>query len=245
MEPDLKNRLNSWTDQERILAVKKIFNTITPRYDLLNRIMSARQDVRWRRFTVSKLPKHVKHVLDVATGTGDLAIDLARLRPDLTVCGVDFVESMMRYAIEKTQSANLTNRINYVAGDALHLPFGDAEFDAITIAFGLRNIPDRLSAIKEMARVIKPGGKLFILEMTFPRNLRLKKFFTWYLNTIIPILGSVLSGNKAAYTYLPDSIQDFLHPDELTDLFNRAAIKFEHAYPLMFGLTYLHEATIP
>ncbi len=246
MQSGLDNKpLKSWTERERIERVKKIFGAITPSYDLLNRIMSARQDVRWRRFAVSKLPPQSRRVLDVATGTGDLAIQMATKREDMQVFGVDFVESMMRRAVEKTRTRGLEGRITYSAGDALKLPFRDNEFDAATIAFGLRNIPDRLAAIIEMARVVRPGGKLLVLEMTFPRNTKLRKFFTWYLNTVIPILGSLISGDRAAYTYLPDSIQNFLSPDELAGLFDQAGLNFGKAHSMMFGLTYLHEGVIP
>ncbi len=245
MEPTLNNKpLKSWSPEERIGAVKTIFNTITPHYDLLNRIMSGRRDVAWRRFAVKRLPEHVTRVLDVATGTGDLAIEIAEQRPHVEVVGADFIEKMMRVAQTKTAGKNLASRIKFVAGDANRLPFKDKEFDSATIAFGLRNIPDRLAAIKEISRVIKPSGKLIVLEMTFPSNLRLRRFFTWYLNKMIPILGGAISGNFKAYRYLPDSIQDFLSPEELTILFEKAGLRSVKTFPLTFGLTYVHEGVI-
>ncbi|MBI5250928.1 MAG: bifunctional demethylmenaquinone methyltransferase/2-methoxy-6-polyprenyl-1,4-benzoquinol methylase UbiE [Desulfomonile tiedjei] len=244
MEPAINNKpLKQWTDEERVTAVKRIFNAISPRYDLLNRIMSGRQDIRWRRFAVSRLPGHAKTALDVATGTGDLAIDIATVG-EIEVFGVDFVEQMMRFAVEKTETRKLSGRITYAAADALHLPFPDNTFDAATMAFGIRNMPDRLSALKEMARVVKSGGKVIVLEMTFPRNLRLRRFFTWYLNNVIPVLGGIISGNRSAYRYLPDSIQDFLHPDDLAALFQKAGLHSISEFPLTFGLTYLHEGYV-
>ncbi len=246
MEPSLEKKpLKAWSDQERIQAVKQIFNTITPNYDLLNHIMSARQDIKWRRVTANRIPQDAVNVLDIATGTGDLALAIAQSRPKTRIFGVDFVEAMMRQAVEKTRGRGLLSRVSYSAGDAMALPFRDGMFDAASMAFGLRNMPDRPSAIKEMVRVVKPGGKILILEMTFPRSFKLRQFFTWYLNKIIPILGSAISGNRAAYTYLPDSIQDFLHPDDLTALFNEAGIVDIHTRPFMFGLTYLHEGRVP
>jgi demethylmenaquinone methyltransferase / 2-methoxy-6-polyprenyl-1,4-benzoquinol methylase len=245
MEPALNNKpLKQWSDEERITAVKGIFKAISPRYDLLNRVMSGRQDVRWRRLAVSRIPAEAKRVLDVATGTGDLAIDIASAG-EREVVGADFVENMMRYAVEKTEARDLSGRIAYAAADALHLPFPDQIFDAATMAFGIRNMPDRLSALKEMARVVKPGGKVLVLEMTFPRNLRLRRFFTWYLNNVIPVIGGLISGNSKAYRYLPDSIQDFLHPDDLAALFEKAGLQSVRAFPLTFGLTYLHEGCVP
>ncbi len=245
MEPALKSKpLKSWSPDERISAVKTIFNTITPHYDLLNRIMSGRRDVSWRRFAVKRLPPDVKRVLDVATGTGDLAIEIATQRSQVEVTGADFVEKMMRLARVKTSEKNLGSQIQYVAGDATRLPFADNEFDSATIAFGLRNIPDRLSAIKEISRVVKPSGKIIVLEMTFPANLKLRSFFTWYLNRMIPLLGGLISGNRKAYRYLPDSIQDFLSPDELTGLFEQAGLHSVKTFPLTFGLTYVHEGVV-
>lgn len=246
MEPAVSHKpINKWTEQERITAVKRIFNTITPHYDLLNRIMSSRRDVGWRRFAVKRIPKAAKKVLDVATGTGDLALDLADQRPDVEVTGVDFVEKMLRQAEAKTSKRALDGRIRFAVGDATRLPFADHEFDASMIAFGIRNIPDRLKALQEMVRVVKPGGKVLVLEMTFPRNLRLRAFFTWYLNHVIPVVGGLISGNSSAYRYLPDSIQDFLHPDQLADLFQNAGLRSVEEFPLTFGLTYLHEGLVP
>lgn len=245
MEPALDNKpLKNWTDRERIQVVKYIFNTISPRYDLLNRIMSGRQDVRWRRFTARRIPESAKRILDVATGTGDLAIDIAGLRPDVQVYGADFVPKMMELAQKKTREALLDGRIVYTAGDAMALPFKTDEFDAATMAFGIRNMPDRLSVLKEISRVVKPGGKIFVLEMTFPKSLRLRRFFTWYLNNVIPLIGGIISGNRKAYRYLPDSIQDFLHPDQLTSFFQEADLRDIKSFPLTFGLTYLHEGTV-
>jgi demethylmenaquinone methyltransferase/2-methoxy-6-polyprenyl-1,4-benzoquinol methylase len=246
MEKNVSQKpLKDWTKEERISAVKTIFNTITPNYDLLNRIMSARQDVRWRKLAVRRIPQDVELVLDVATGTGDLAIAMAESRPGASIIGLDFVEKMMRIAQEKTGKHQLINRISYTAGDALHLPFMDAQFDVVTAAFGLRNMPDRMTPISEMRRVLKPGGKLLILEMTFPKNLKLRKFFAWYLNHMIPIIGGAISGDWKAYRYLPDSIQDFLDPEELTKLFEKAGLTKVKTYPMTLGLTYLHEGIAP
>ncbi len=245
METDVDNKpISQWTSQERVGVVKEIFNTVTPHYDLLNRLMSARQDVRWRRFAARRIPREARNALDVATGTGDLAIDMATAGGELRVIGVDFVERMMRLGREKTSRRNLTRLISFTAADALMLPFDDNQFDAATIAFGIRNIPDRRSALKEMARVVRPGGKVIVLEMTFPRNMRLRRFFRWYLNNVMPVVGRLISGNSRAYRYLPDSIQDFLHPDQLSTLFEEAGLKSVKAFPLTFGITYLHEGIV-
>ncbi len=236
--------IETWTEEERIAVVKRIFNTVTPHYDLLNRLMSARRDVRWRRFTMKRIPKDARLVLDVATGTGDLAIEIAG---NLTaqVVGADFVPKMMEVAKEKTSKQDLSQRISYVAADANTLPFPSRVFDVATMAFGLRNIPNPKTALAEMARVVKSGGKVMVLEMTFPRNMKLRWFFQWYLNNVIPLVGRIISGDAGAYTYLPDSIQHFLHPDELTALYKEVGLVSVKAFPLTFGLTYLHEGVIP
>ncbi|MEW5922542.1 MAG: bifunctional demethylmenaquinone methyltransferase/2-methoxy-6-polyprenyl-1,4-benzoquinol methylase UbiE [Candidatus Zixiibacteriota bacterium] len=245
MELNANNKpLNEWSEKERISAVKKIFNTITPRYDLLNHVLSGCQDIRWRKFTTRHLPSDAKHVLDVATGTGDLAIAMARKRPSLSVTGVDFVQAMMALAISKTERAGLTSQIDFIAGDAMQLPLGENRFDAATVAFGFRNIPDRIGALREMSRVVKPGGKILVLEMTLPRGTRSSRFFKWYLKNVVPRVGRLISGNGSAYDYLSESIEDFLRPDELTSYFEKAGLVNIKTYPLTFGITYLHEGIV-
>jgi len=166
------------------------------------------------------------------------------MRPDINVTGIDFVKEMLDLAVEKTKNKIPTAKIEYIVSDALELPFEDNRFDAATIAFGMRNIPEKMDALLEMARVVKPGGKVMVLEMTFPRNIKLRKFFHWYLNNTLPVLGKVIARNRDAYNYLAESIQDFLHPDELTSLFKQAGLNDIKDYPLTFGITYLHEGVV-
>ncbi len=237
--------LRQWSDPEKIAAVKQIFNDVTPYYDRMNHLLSARRDISWRRFAIRRLPKFTARVLDVATGTGDVALDMIRLRPQLEVVGVDFVRKMLDKAVEKTQELDAKHRIRYLTADALSLPFPDNQFDAATIAFGLRNIPDRSAAIREMARVVRPGGKVITVEMTFPKNLKLRRFFFWYLNRAIPLLGKFIAGNHDAYRYLSASIQDFIHPDVLSGIFTEAGLIQVRAFPLTLGITYLHEGIVP
>ena len=243
MSSNLKDsHISEWTVEEKISAVKTIFTSITPKYDRMNHILSAGQDIGWRKFMVKRLPQDAAKVIDVATGTGDVAIDIKTRRPEIDVFGADFVLDMMNAAEIKTAKRQL--RIDYTGGNAMCLPFKDDTFDAATIAFGLRNIPDRLGAIKEMARVVKPGGKVLTLEMTFPKNLRMRKFFYWYLNKIIPRLGAIIARDPKAYRYLADSIQDFIHPDVLTEIFSEAGLRDVKEFPLTMGITYLHEGIV-
>ncbi|MFZ2800051.1 MAG: ubiquinone/menaquinone biosynthesis methyltransferase, partial [Syntrophorhabdus sp.] len=167
------------TEKERVGMVKEIFSTITPRYDFLNHFLSLRRDMAWRRFAIKKMHFFkTKQLLDIACGTGDLSVDAAQKYPDITVCGVDFVSEMIRAGQKKINREGLTKRIQFMTGDALHLPFRDNTFDVAAMAFGIRNIPDRQGALREMRRVIVPGGQIMILEMTFTRN----RFFQIFYN---------------------------------------------------------------
>jgi len=208
----------------------------------MNHILSAGQDILWRKFAVRRLPEDAEYILDIATGTGDLLFEMNKLRPQSCIIGLDFVTEMMDLALSKAAARKLT--LILIAGDAMKLPFPDNTFDASTIAFGLRNIPDRKAAVKEMARVVKVGGKVTTLEMTFPKNLKMRQFFNWYLNIIIPFLGKMIARNGEAYSYLKDSIQGFLHPDELSELLIEVGLINVKSYPLSLGITYFHEGTV-
>ena len=229
------------TEKERVGMVKEIFSTITPRYDFLNHFLSLRRDIAWRRFAINKMRFFkTKRFLDIACGTGDLSIDAARKHPEITVNGVDFVPEMIQVGREKVYQERLSERIQFMAGDALHLPFQDNTFDVAAMAFGIRNIPDRQGALREMLRVIVPGGQIMILEMTFTRNRFFQVFYNIYLNHILPRLARRFSSNPAAYRYLADSIMNFPTPDEFTALMEDVGIENVDAYSLTFGVTYLH-----
>jgi demethylmenaquinone methyltransferase / 2-methoxy-6-polyprenyl-1,4-benzoquinol methylase len=232
------------SEGERVGMVKEIFSTITPRYDFLNHFLSLRRDIAWRRFTVKKMHFfNTKRFLDVACGTGDLSIDAVRRHPAINVSGVDFVHEMIQVGCKKIDQEKLTGRIRFMTGDALHLPFRDNTFDVAAMAFGIRNIPDRQGALREMLRVIVPGGQVMILEMTFTRNPLFRVFYNIYLNYILPCLARRFSSNPAAYHYLADSIMNFPTPDEFTALMEGVGIEKVAAYSLTFGVTYLHVGT--
>jgi len=237
--------LTDWGEKERIENVRYIFNHIVPQYDLMNHILTAGLDIRWRKFTAKRMTPEAEKILDVATGTGDLAIAFARRAQEAQVCGLDFSRRMMEEGVRKVNKRRLNSQITFFEGNARALPYQDGSFDAAAAAFGLRNIPDKNQVLREMRRVVKPGGKVLILEMTFPRNLKLRKFFLWYFKNVIPRLGRILAGNQAAYQYLPDSIQDFLRPEELTKLFKEAGLENIREFSMAGGITYLHEGTVP
>ena len=190
-------------------GVRRMFDRIAPVYDAMNRTMTAGLDRRWRRITVDEVVKPGDRVLDVCCGTGDLAI-AARDHRAGEVVGLDFSEAMLERARRKAPD------LEWVRGDALELPFGDASFDAATVGFGVRNVEDLGLALRELRRVLRPGGRLGILEITEPQG-RLAPFYRVWFDLAIPKLGRVLPGGDA-YTYLPASVRRFPHPEALADL---------------------------
>ena len=185
-----------------------MFDRIAPVYDLMNRIMTAGLDQRWRRATVRAVVRPEDRVLDAACGTGDLAI--AAARTGATVTGLDFSERMLERAHRKAPD------IDWVRGDMLALPFADQSFDSATVGFGVRNVADLELALAELHRVLRPGGRLGILEITRPSGW-LRFFYSLWFDRIVPLLGKILPGGDA-YTYLPASVRRFPGPDELAKL---------------------------
>jgi demethylmenaquinone methyltransferase/2-methoxy-6-polyprenyl-1,4-benzoquinol methylase len=198
---------------EHARAVRDMFAGIAGRYDLLNHVLSVNIDKRWRRLVRRKLEDILQRddaaVLDVACGTGDLSIELKR-GSKADVIGSDFCRPMLSIAGEKSRELSLD--IPYVEGDALNLPFIDSRFDALTIAFGLRNLASFSDGLKELHRVLKPGGKLVILEFSTPVVPGFRGLFRFYFTRVLPRIGGIVSGSRGAYEYLPDSVSRF--PDQ-------------------------------
>lgn len=234
------------TDAERIRTVQEIFSTVTGQYDFLNHFLSLRRDIAWRRFTVRKMRFFKTHrFLDVATGTADLAIEAARHHPSIHTAGLDFVQAMIDLGRTKIERSGFSDRIRILRGDALTLPFPDGCFDIAAVAFGIRNIPDRPRALQEMKRVVVPGGRVMVLEMTFPRNTLFQGFYSLYLHRILPGLARVFSGNPAAYEYLGDSIANFPDPETFAREMEESGLTSIEKYSLDFGITYLHSGLNP
>ena len=228
------------TDAERIDMVKDIFSTVTGSYDFLNHFLSLRQDIGWRRFSVRKMHFFDTYrLLDIAAGTADLTIEAARKCPSIQVAGLDFIQEMIGIGRIKIEKEALSDRVQLLQGDALDLPFSDKSFDAASIAFGIRNIPDKIRALKEMERVVVPGGQVIILEMASPRNRYVKRTYHSYLNRILPRLAKAFSRNPAAYHYLADSIIHFPPPEIFRGMMEEAGITKVEIYSLTFGITYL------
>ena len=233
--------VNRVTDAQRIGMVKEIFSTITVKYDFLNHFLSLRRDVAWRRFAVKKMWFFQTYrFLDVATGTCDLAIEAALHYRDIQVVGLDFVQEMMELGKKKIAGKELWPRIKMLTGDALNIPFPSNSFDVAGIAFGIRNIPDKTRALKEMMRVVVPGGQVMVLEMTSPKTRFFKGVYHIYLSKILPYLARAFSSNPNAYYYLGDSIMNFIAPHDFAHLMEQAGLVGVEMYPLTLGVTYLH-----
>jgi demethylmenaquinone methyltransferase / 2-methoxy-6-polyprenyl-1,4-benzoquinol methylase len=211
-------------------SVRGMFDRIAPVYDLMNHVMTAGLDRRWRKLAVQEVVWPGDRVLDACCGTGDLAVEAERRGG--RVVGLDFSERMLERARKKSGA------IEWVQGDALALPFGDGEFDAATVGFGVRNLADLEGGLRELARVLRPGGKLAVLEITRPRGI-LKPFFRLWFDVFVPLLGRVLPGGEA-YTYLPASVRRFPGPEDLTALFERAGFADVRFRLLGGGIVALH-----
>lgn len=220
-----------------------MFDAIAPRYDLLNRVISLGVDQRWRRATVKALALGENpRVLDLATGTADLAILTARTHRDATVTGLDPSRNMLAVGREKLAAKGLSDRVTLVEGDAEHLPFEDKSFDGITMAFGIRNVPDRPAALREMARVTRPGGRIAILELADPKKGILSSFARFHIHTVVPWVGAALSGARE-YRYLHESIAAFPPAERFSEIMREAGLDVIEARPFTFGVVTLYVAT--
>jgi demethylmenaquinone methyltransferase / 2-methoxy-6-polyprenyl-1,4-benzoquinol methylase len=216
-------------------SVRRMFDRIAPVYDAMNHVMTAGLDRRWRKLAAEEVVWPGDRVLDACCGTGDLAV--AAERRGGRVVGLDFSQRMLERARKKSGA------IEWVQGDALALPFGDGEFDAATVGFGVRNLADLEGGLRELARVLRPGGKAAILEITRPRGI-LKPFFRLWFDGIVPVLGRVLPGGEA-YTYLPASVRRFPGPDDLSALLEAAGFEDVRYRMLGGGIVALHVGTRP
>ncbi|MBT5856637.1 bifunctional demethylmenaquinone methyltransferase/2-methoxy-6-polyprenyl-1,4-benzoquinol methylase UbiE [bacterium] len=219
------------------VATWRMFNEIAPRYDLVNRLMSFGMDQSWRRRMTSYLPKNQDMtVLDVATGTGDVAILMQRTADVSRVVGVDMAEKMLDQGRQKLKTLQLDQAIELLEGDATALPFPDGQFDAVSISFGIRNVESVPTALSEMARVLKPGGHVIILESSLPNNRIIRWFDLLYLRVIMPFLGGIISGNSAAYRYLNVSIEGFPYGEAFSQLLREAGFSTVTSYPQFMGV---------
>ena len=219
-----------------------MFDSIAPRYDLLNHVLSAGLDARWRRRAIDELQLLPgARILDLCTGTGDLAVAALRAQPSASVVGVDFAGEMLRLAQRKmTASGRLAVRL--VRGDATRIPISDGTCDAATVGFGIRNVVDPRAALAELARVLRPGGRLAILEFGQPRVPGIKTLYAWYFRYLLPLVGKLVSKHQSAYSYLPASVGTFPPPGEFAAIIAATGFSQVRAVPLSLGIVYLYIA---
>lgn len=231
-------------EQDASRKVREMFTRIAPRYDLLNHLLSGQMDKRWRARVARELrpilEREDARVLDLCCGTGDLAFALAR-EGKAQIVGADFSHTMLVRAREKAgEAANGRAPIPFVEADALRLPFADEAFELVTTAFGFRNLANYEAGLREIRRVLKPGGKIAILEFTEPEPGMLGDAYRFYTRTVLPKVGGWISGDAAAYEYLPKSVKRFFRPAELTELLKSVGYKDVQVVLMMLKSVALH-----
>ncbi len=225
--------------------VATMFDNISPRYDLLNHLLSLGIDVLWRKKAVRLLRNRKpapKLMLDVATGTGDFALEALSLKPE-KIIGVDISGGMLEVGREKIKKQGLTQRIEMLKADSENLPFEDNMFDAVIVAFGVRNFEDLKKGLKEMNRVLKPGGVVTILEFSQPRAFPFKQVYNFYFKQILPRVGRLISKDQSAYTYLPESVQAFPDGRNFLRILEETGYKNTEWKPLTFGISAIYLAS--
>lgn len=219
-----------------------MFNNIAGNYDFLNHFLSMGIDKGWRKKAIAAIAEvKPKNILDVATGTADLAIAATATNPDL-ITGVDIAVQMLDEGRKKITAKNLANIITLETGDSEALRFADNSFDAVMCAYGVRNFEHLEAGLSEMCRVMRPGGKLAILEFSQPTHFPVKNFYNFYFRNILPLMGKLVSKHNRAYTYLPESVKAFPQGKELCSILERCGFKQANARPLTFGITTLYTA---
>jgi demethylmenaquinone methyltransferase / 2-methoxy-6-polyprenyl-1,4-benzoquinol methylase len=221
--------------------IQQMFGTIAPRYDLLNRMLSFGIDRRWRRKAVRLLKyREGSRILDVATGTGDVALEIARTTPpSVKITGADFCKEMVDLGQIKTAQSPYAGRINFTVAPCEDLPFPDETFDSITIAFGIRNVVDRKLGLAEMWRVLRPGGRMIILEFSTPRSQLFRQIYYFYFRRLLPVIGGLISKYNA-YKYLPDSVLEFPSHEEFAAMIEDAGFHSVHIRELTFGIASIY-----
>ena len=226
-----------------VSPIAAMFDRISPKYDALNHLLSFNIDKIWRRKTSKMVAKHhPRTILDLATGTADLAISLAKHNPQALIIGMDISEKMLEIGKEKVARRKMENQIELRLGDAAMQPFEDDSFDAITVAFGVRNFEDLEQGLSEIQRVLKPLGQAFILEFSMPEKFPIKQLYRLYFKHILPRIGKSISKDQNAYSYLPESVEHFPKPITFLEMMAQHGLTKGHAKPLSFGIATLYTA---
>lgn len=244
MESSTQTAANIDRETAHSEAVREMFSGIAGRYDLLNHLLSLNIDKRWRRMVRAEIADILANqnavVLDVACGTGDLSLELKRTAK-AKVLGTDFCRPMLAIAQQKS----IDSAIPYTEADAMELPFGDGSFDAVTIAFGLRNLPNVERGLAELFRIVRRGGKMVVLEFSSPIVPGFRQLFNFYFARVLPRIGGMVSGSRAAYTYLPDSVSKFPDQKTLAGLFVQTGFSDVKFANLTGGIAAIHSGTRP
>ena len=236
--------IKPYGEGEKAQQVERMFDNIAPSYDKLNHRLSWNIDKGWRRKAIKQLaPYKPKTLLDIATGTGDFAILAAEmLRPDKLI-GADISEGMMEIGRKKVREKGLQDIISFDKEDCLALSYPDATFDAVTAAFGIRNFADLDTGLREMCRILKPGGHLSIVELTSPVSFPMKQLFHVYSHTVLPVYGRLISKDTSAYSYLTKTIEAFPQGERMTDILQKAGFSEARFLRLTFGICTMYFAT--
>lgn len=225
--------------------VEQMFDNIAPAYDLLNHSLSWGIDRSWRRAAIDSLrPYRPQRILDVATGTGDFAILAAKLLEPEALLGVDLSEGMMEVARQKVEREELQGVIRFQKEDCLNLSFPNGSFDALTVAYGIRNFSDLDCGLREMHRVLRPGGRLVIVELTAPRHFPMRQLFWLYSHVWMPLIGRLVSKDSRAYSYLPATMEAFPQGEEMRQILMRAGFSDVNFHRFTFGLSTLYTAEV-
>ena len=219
------------------------FDRISPKYDALNHLLSLNIDKVWRRKVAKAVAKSApKTILDLATGTADLAITMAKHNPQAHIIGLDISEKMLEIGKSKIKKQNLENQIELRFGDAANLPFEDDTFDVVTVAFGVRNFEDLGRGLSEIHRVLKPNGEVVILEFSMPEKFPIKQLYRLYFKHILPWMGRIVSKDEKAYSYLPESVEQFPKPTEFQQILDQYGLKNCLVKQLSFGIAMVYLA---
>lgn len=223
--------------------VADMFNSVSKTYDFLNHFLSLGIDIIWRKKAIGELKKDKpQHILDVATGTGDFAFEAIRILKPIKITGVDISEGMLAVAKEKIEKKGLSDVFSVSLGDSERLLFDENTFDAVTVAYGVRNFEFLEKGIADMLRVLKPNGKVVILEFSKPRVFPVKQLYNFYFHSILPLIGKVFSKDNRAYTYLPESVAAFPDGQEFVDLMQKVGYREAKCRPLLFGICSIYTA---
>ena len=225
--------------------VAEMFDNISPKYDLLNHTLSLGIDILWRKKAIKMLaPEKPKLILDVATGTGDFAIEALALNPD-KVIGVDISEGMLSVGREKMKKKNISDKIEMVSGDSEGLNFPDNTFDAVIVAFGVRNFENLEKGLADMYRVLKPNGTVVVLEFSRPQTFPIKQLYNFYFSSILPTIGKLVSKDTRAYTYLPESVAAFPDGEKFIGILDKIGFKNSKCTSLTFGVSSIYMGKKP